>query len=411
VDWLMPPGAQGARAEIGILDHESARPGGSQLVAARIAEVLSDRYTVEFIHSGRGYALADLSKAFDLDLGRVRERVVEFSLERFAIPGPRSLLRDRLRADRDLTERYDVFVYSGHGAPPFCFARRGLVYCHFPFQTRPRLALAKDPRWRSRSGIGRGLRGAVYEWLWGRRLRGYAKILANSRFTAEWIERLWGYPAEVVYPPVTSGAPAATKRDVIVSVGRFIATDHKNVSLQLAAFSELAARTDGDWRLRIIGFCTDTAEDRAHLAGLRERARELPVEFVVNADRTSLLAHLAEAALFWNTTGLSDEEPPEPCCMEHFGIATVEAMAAGCVPLAPAFGGQVEIVEHEVNGFLCADVGELVQHSLAVIRDEPLRARMSRAAAERSRAFEPSVFDEHIRRLVGDLVADRGSRS
>ena len=396
---------------IGILDHESGRPGGSQLVAAWIARVLSDRYSVEFIHSGRGYGLADLSKVFDLDLGRVRERVVESSLERFAIPGRRSLLRERLRRDRALTRPYDLFVYSGHGAPPFCFARRGLVYCHFPFQTRPRLTLAEDPHWCRRGRVDRRLRGTLYEWLWGRRLRGYAKILANSRFTAEWIERLWGYPAEVVHPPVASGAPPATKRDVIVSVGRFIATDHKNLSLQLAAFSELVARADGDWRLRLIGFCTDAAEDRAHLAGLRERARDLPVEFVVNADRTSLLAHLAEAKLFWNTTGLSDEEPPEPCCMEHFGIATVEAMAAGCVPLAPAFGGQVEIVGHEVNGFLCADVGELVQHSLALIRDEPLRARMSRAAAERSRAFEPSVFDGRIRRLVGELVADRGSRS
>ena len=81
--------------------------------------------------------------------------------------------------------------------------------------------------------------------------------------------------------------------------------------------------------------------------------------------------------------------------MEHLGVATVEAMAAGCVPLAPAFGGQVEIV------------GELVQHSPVLIRDEPLWARTIRAAAERSLAFEPSMFDERIRQLMEEIVPRR----
>jgi len=410
----MQPGAQGARAMIGILDHESVRLGGSQLVVARMAAMLSRRHEVEIIHSGRGYSVADLAASFDVDLSRAGERILEDSLERFSIPGSRSLARyarDGLRFDRALTQPYDLFVYSGHGVPPFSYARRALIYCHFPFHARPSLEVQHDERWQKRSALGRRVRGALYERVWERRMRGYGPVLANSRFTADWIEQLWGKTADVVYPPVAAEIPRSEKRNLIVSVGRFIATDHKNLSLQLAAFSELAARVDGNWRLLLIGFCNDAEEDRAYLASLRERARDLPVEFAVNANRTSVLAHLAEAKLFWNTTGFGEEGPTEPHRMEHFGIATVEAMAAGCVPLVPDFGGQVETVGHEVSGFLCKDAGALVQHSLALVRDEALRARMGRAAAERSRAFEPSVFEGHIRRLVGELAPDRGSRS
>jgi len=37
--------------------------------------------------------------------------------------------------------------------------------------------------------------------------------------------------------------------------------------------------------------------------------------------------------------------------LEHFGITTVEAMAAGCVPLVYDSGGQAEIVSSGYNGY------------------------------------------------------------
>ena len=67
-------------------------------------------------------------------------------------------------------------------------------------------------------------------------MRGYRRILANSRFTASWIEREWGLRAEVIYPPVSMEGHEGPKRNVIASIGRFDARDRKSVGLQFEAF-------------------------------------------------------------------------------------------------------------------------------------------------------------------------------
>jgi glycosyltransferase involved in cell wall biosynthesis len=118
---------------------------------------------------------------------------------------------------------------------------------------------------------------------------------------------------------------------------------------------------------------------------------------------------LGEAKLFWHSRGLAgrEEENLPAWRMEHFGIATVEAMMAGCVPLVPASGGQTEIVEDRRSGFLCRDTDELVEHSVELAKDEELRERMSRMAAERSLSFRSEVFDRRFREVVREALSTR----
>lgn len=391
------------RVKVGILDHVSLRLGGSQLVVARMAALLSGKYDVDVIHSGKGYTLSGLATTFDLDLSRANERIIEDSLRSFAIPGPRSIRNyfcTRSQFDRALTEPYDLFVYSGHGAPPFSFARQGLIYCHFPFESRPTVGMQFNERWRKRHPVDRKIRSALYEWIWDRRMRGYATVLANSYFTSEWIERLWGRVAEVVYPPVAIDVQKVKKQNVIISIGRFIGSDQKTLVQQLRAFPDFLGRVSGNWSLCIIGFCNEFPEDRAYLQSLRSLAKDLPVSFLVNAERRTVLKTLAEAKLFWHTTGLREEVRTEPRHMEHFGIATVEAMMAGCVPLVPACGGSVEIVEHGVSGFHCNELDALVRHSVLLASEDSLRVRMSQRATERSNLFRPAVFDQRFGQYV-----------
>jgi hypothetical protein len=87
-----------------------------------MAAQLSENYQVEVIHSGRGYTISDLASAFEVDLSRARERIVPDWLGSLGLPGRQSTwtgLRSRLRADWALTAPYDLFIYSGHGVPPF----------------------------------------------------------------------------------------------------------------------------------------------------------------------------------------------------------------------------------------------------------------------------------------------------
>lgn len=397
------------RPRIGILDHESIRLGGSQHVVARIAACLSDRYHVEIIHDGRGYTVSELGAAFGLDLDGVDERVTKLASVRFSVPGPRSTLvqvATGFRREKELTRPYDLFIYSGHGAPPMCPTGRGVVYCHFPYDARPAIALEGSERWSGRTGFGRWLRLQIYERIWDRRMAGFPVLLANSRFSAEWIERLWGRRAEVVTPPVVGRAGGGEKRDLIASVGRFIATDRKNLRGQLRAFPEFLHRVGDGWTLCMIGFCSDLPEDRRFLAELRESARDLPVRFMVNARREEITDLLREAKLFWHTAGLPESgEVTAPRYQEHFGIATVEAMRAGCVPIVPDAGGQPEIVAHGESGYVCADLEELVELSASVATDPGLAGRIGRRAVRRSLDFSPDVFEDRVRAVVAHALA------
>jgi glycosyltransferase involved in cell wall biosynthesis len=395
---------------VGVFDHLSEDLGGSQLVVARMVSVLSEECSVDLIHGGKGYTLAGLGEAFGVDLRRATERIIPDAGRSFAVPGEHSLagyVKHGLRFDRSLTEPYDLFVYSGHGLPPVSSASTALVYCHFPIEARPEAELAPTMAWQRRSAIDRRIRMASYNYLWRRRMRGYRRVLANSQFTAAWIERLWGIRAGVMYPPVSMEGPLGPKRDVIVSIGRFDPRDRKNVGVQFEAFPRFLSRVGDTWSLCIMGFCGEAPEERKYVDMLRDRARGLPVTFLVNADRSRVRQSLREAKLFWHSRGLAghEEESLPAWRMEHFGIATVEAMMAGCVPLVPASGGQLEIVEHAMNGFLCRDVDALIAHSVELANDDTLRARMSDKATERSMAFRAEVFDRGFREAAREVLS------
>ena len=392
---------------VGIFDHVSLRLGGSQLVVANMAAQLSKHYDVDVIHSGEGYTLASLATAFGLDLARVTERIVKDSLGTFSPPGlGLGYLRRMRQLDRQLTEPYNLFIYSGHGVPPFCSAGRGMVYCHFPFELHPNQELLRTDGWERRSRLDRWVRLLGYTGLWNWRMRGYQTLLGNSSFTSGWIERRWKRPSEVLYPPVATQHPSVAKDNIIISLGRFIVTDGKNHALQLKAFREFLSTTGGNWRLCLVGFCTDLPQDRVYLETLKATSSDIPVTFIVNAPRQTLWTHLAKAKLYWHATGLGGEGDVLPEYMEHFGIATVEAMGTGCVPLVPMSGGQPEIVEHGMSGFLCRNAQELLQHTSRLASDASLCQKMGQAAKERSRLFLPEIFNQRLSQLVAEAMCN-----
>jgi len=74
------------------------------------------------------------------------------------------------------------------------------------------------------------------------------------------------------------------------------------------------------------------------------------------------------------------------------------------VPIVPACGGQPEIVDHQVSGFLCHDADAVVGHSVHLANDEHVRHRMSRQAQEKSMTFGPAVFDRHVGRRLEEAL-------
>jgi glycosyltransferase involved in cell wall biosynthesis len=386
------------------LDGMHGATGGAQLVAAYLATAFSQRCDVELVHDGTTGSLDSFRRSFELPLAGVKERLIQ-KLPNFAKPDLRSIGREVTGAYSELSKGYDLFIYSGFRVPPVCWARHGLVYCHFPFQQKLINQAKELEGWRSHSPLGRFMRSLAYPPLWRFRFRRYRRVLANSVFTARWIRRRWGIEAEVLFPPVATTMVQRGKKDVIVTVGKFTGNiQHCKRQLeQVSAFRELRAANGSKWTLRMIGF-SELADSGAYVRSVREAARGLPIEIIEEASRAMVLESLAEAKVYWHTMGLDCNESQYPEYAEHFGIATVEAMRAGCVPVVIAAGGQREIVEHGENGFLCSDLSEMTSATLSLIHDPTRLASMSGHARQRSFAFSPQRFFRSLAKITNEFL-------
>ena len=130
-------------------------------------------------------------------------------------------------------------------------------------------------------------------------------------------------------------------------------------------------------------------------------AKESGAHVEANFERGCLKSLYQRSKIFWHAAGLGEDDEQHPEMLEHFGIVTVEAMAAGCVPIVINKGGQPEIVEHGVSGFLWNTIEELNEYTLRVARDEQLRIRMSDAARSRAQLFSTENFLKQYLRLLG----------
>lgn len=234
----------------------------------------------------------------------------------------------------------------------------------------------------------------------------YNAIWANSRFTQTWIWRYWHRSSEVLYPPidVERFAPAPMKETKIVSIGRFFAGQHnKKHQEMIRAFKQLCQHVD-NWELHLVGGRMSGPEHEAYLESVRRAAERYPVYIHTDIPYNDLVDLLARSAIYWHASGYGESPTRNPERLEHFGITTVEAMAAGCVPVVINVGGQPEVVQHGHQGFLWRSLDELVNYTLRLIREPTLREQMAQEARSRSAAFSKQRFHERLNRLLEALT-------
>lgn len=385
---------------IGIFDPDGTL-AGSNCVTAYLARVLGRSSDTTVVHSDEPGSLARLSEFFDIDLSGVRERALpDYS----PVPGRPSMRRVPLHLWRLLVGQRTVSAPYGllismvsNSLPPISRASRSVAYCHFPYAS-----ITPGPREEGvdPSGPSAHVRQLVYERLLSLRVSSYDLVLANSEYTAGWVRERWGRPAQVLPPPVVADPPRRDKETLVVSIGRFDRNDTKNHTATIDAFRRFHDRSSADWRLSIVGSLGDSEAERRYLASLRDRAAGYPVDLETNLSRDTLLERLARARLYWHSKGLGEDVPP--AYREHFGMATVEAMRARCVPVVPDAGGQPEIVGHGKTGFLCNDVEEMVEASLRVAGDPDLASRIGARARERSLSYTGGAFERRLERILAD---------
>lgn len=241
----------------------------------------------------------------------------------------------------------------------------------------------------------------------------YDLVLANSGYTQSWIESRWHRPSVVHYPPVELRHRASEKENLILSVGRFFDESRGHCKQQLRlvrAFKKMVDAGLSDWKLVLIGGC-DKA-NREYALQVRREAVGYPIEVRLNAGFDVLDDHLARASIYWHATGFGVNLDEFPDRAEHFGIAPVEAMSTGAIPIVYGLGGPSEIVDFGRNGFFFMSEDELIAHTRHVIdMPEDQRSQIGRVAAESAQRFSPDRFAnellEHVRGLLNRGMFDR----
>jgi glycosyltransferase involved in cell wall biosynthesis len=221
-------------------------------------------------------------------------------------------------------------------------------------------------------------------------------VLVYSSFVKNVLHRYHDINSSVLYPPIDDFAADVPKERVILSVGRFFRGlyNDKQYDVLLHAFRDLhSALPPGErWEYHISGSCGQDQAAKRYLEQLRAAARGLPVFFHANAPYEELRHLYGKASIFWHGAGIGVDEEVYPERTEHFGMSTVEAMSAACVPVVVNRGGQKEIVVEGENGFLCETEDQLVQRSLQLVRSAHLRQAMGSRARLRFADFSTSRF-------------------
>ena len=149
------------------------------------------------------------------------------------------------------------------------------------------------------------------------------------------------------------------------------------------------------WSLHLVG--SALGGDKDYLNELKKIADNLEVNFYPNLGYDELIRLYGESSIYWHASGYGEDDPTK---MEHFGISTVEAMAAGCVPVVIGKGGLLEIVDDGKNGFLWNNLHQLEDKSLQLISNQKLMLQMSSASIKKAGNFSKKSFESNIKRII-----------
>ena len=288
-------------------------------------------------------------------------------------------------ASFDLSD-YDLVLSSSHAAAKSVRTRHGqlhICYSHTPM--RYAWDLMEDyiaPLHPLKRLFARRLLLRLRSWD-RRTARGVDHFLANSAFTADRIRRCYGRAATVLHPPVEVERfrSAARKGSHFVTVSRLV--PYKRVDAIVAAFNRLGLP------LVVVG----RGPERETLAA----AAGPNVELAGALDDEALASVLAEARGF------------VIAAVEDFGIAPVEAQAAGTPVVALGRGGALEtVVEGETGTFFRERSPEAIAEAVERLlrMEDRLDPARLRANAER---FSRPRFEQGYRAFVEARLGERGS--
>jgi glycosyltransferase involved in cell wall biosynthesis len=220
-----------------------------------------------------------------------------------------------------------LLVTGGSTVIPKSMAEKTIVYVHFPTDLSLRDYTSKMKK-----------RLYVQLYLFISNNIDYIKkatIITNSNFTRNAIKKVWNIDATVIYPPCPQyNFPLEDKIKIekdtktVCSLGRFVPAKEYDTIIQIA-------KERPQLKFELIGGITE--DTISYLDSLKNKAPQ-NVTFHVNATEKQKMEILKRAKILIHSFRA-----------EHFGIAIIEAMSAGLIPISHNSGAAKEdnIVEEK----------------------------------------------------------------
>ena len=208
------------------------------------------------------------------------------------------------------------------------------------------------------------------------------KLLSVSEYTKRYVRQLWSRDSTILYPPCPVDEYSLSnsfKENVVITIGRLVPEKRHHI------FLEIARRLPG-LNFTIIGSVAEGKESYyERLVGNAPKNARILLSPLMGLksilERAKVYVHCAEN--------------------EHFGIAIVEAMASGCVPVVHDSGGPREIVTDQV-GYRWKNLSEAVDKIARLVSDEMLRREMSAAASARAQLYSSAAFESGLAKILVD---------
>ncbi len=204
----------------------------------------------------------------------------------------------------------------------------------------------------------------------------YQKILTCAKYPATWIKNYWHRESVVVYPPIEMlfekyDLSKYKKEKKILSVGRFFTSGHgKKQEIMIKAFKKFYDYNNQDWELHLAGGLNDEPASKEFAKQLQKEACGYPIFFHFNCSRKKIEKLYLKSRIYWHAAGFGENKSKNPIRFEHFGIAPIEAISAGCIPLLYNGGGLPETlrVAGLSNEHLFNSIEELVKNTGNLLR-------------------------------------------
>jgi glycosyltransferase involved in cell wall biosynthesis len=287
---------------------------------------------------------------------------------------------------------YDLVISSAHAVSKGVLTgpdQLHISYVHSPI----RYAWDLQHQYLRESNLERGPKSWLARWmlhrirLWDHRTAaGVDHFVANSRFIARRVRKVYGRDADVIHPPVDVEAfeLCEAKQDFYLAASRL--APYKRMELIVQAFARMP-----DKRLVVIGDGPDAAKLRAAAAPNVTLLGWQPL--------TELRRHMQQARAFVFAAE------------EDFGIAPVEAQACGTPVIAFGKGGALETVVESGDPAVATGLFFAEQTPEAIIEavqrferlPRPISPQACRRQAER---FSAAQFRTRFSAYVDARVAE-----